>query len=143
MLLVQMQNPSTQLRWVGHPEKLGTLTNLGSQPICWTGLWSLGQRGAWDDGGGYSGFALVVGALYFANVGLCFGEGRDAAIFLHAIGASVVGGESEDEVVVVAVEKLTEVAGAGVDIFAGIENVAHAEARGGAGDELHQAAGIF
>jgi len=62
---------------------------------------------------------------------------------LDAIGAGVVGGEGERQVVVVQQQQLFQVARAGVDIFRGIENVFHAEAVGGFGEQLHQPAGVF
>ena len=80
------------------------------------------------------------------DVGAGFGVGRDAVVAVDGGGASVVGGEREGETVrvvvgVVAVEELIEIGGAAGDVLVGPEGVVDAELMGGAGHELHEAAG--
>jgi len=67
--------------------------------------------------------------------------GGNAVVAVDGGGASVVGGESEGEIVVVSGEELVEVGGAAGDVLVGMEGVVDAELLGGAGHELHEAAG--
>ena len=80
------------------------------------------------------------------DVGAGFGVRRDAVIAVDGGGACVVSGEREGQAVrivvrVVAVEKLIKIGGAAGDVLVGPEGVVDAELMGGAGHELHEAAG--
>ena len=50
---------------------------------------------------------------------------------LHAKRSGVVGRKREGEIVLVERQKIAEIVRAGVDVFGGIENIMHAEPRGG------------
>ena len=100
------------------------------------GGWSVGQ-------GELAAVELVEDA---GDVGAGFAVGRDAVVAVDGGGAGVVGGEGESEAVgvvagVVAGEELVEVGGAAGDVLVGAEGVVDAELVGGAGHELHEAAG--
>src|ERR1700734_3821922 len=95
----------------------------------------------------FKGQLSALELIHDANdVGAGFAEGRDAMIAVDGGGTGVVGGEREGQTVrvvvgVVAVEELIEVGGAAGDVLVGTECVVHAELLGGAGHELHEAAG--
>ena len=72
---------------------------------------------------------LVECALDAAEVRLSLAVGRHAAETLDALGTGVVGSQSQNDVVVVALEQFAQVARTCVDILPRIENVLHAEAR--------------
>jgi hypothetical protein len=75
------------------------------------------------------------------DVGAGFAIGGDAMVAVDGGRASVVGGEREGEIVVVAGQELVEVGGAAGDVLVGSEGVRDAKLLGGAGHELHEAAG--
>lgn len=69
-------------------------------------------------------------------------ERRHAAVAVHrALPRIVCTGHARD-VAVVAGDEPTQVGQAAADVLFGVEGVAHAEAFGGVGDELHQAHGV-
>src|ERR1700683_7876 len=131
-----MLHPNGCGRPMGHPkpsQKLTRKTN-GGGLVCLGGFLLL--------------FLLFVGGAFvedgdITDVGAGFGEGRDAAVFGDHVGAGVVGGEGEGQIVVVLVEEVAEVVRAGVDILTGIENIGDLIFRGGGGEKLHEATGLF
>ena len=62
-------------------------------------------------------------------------------VAVDGAGTGVVGGEGERDVVLVAGEQLVEVLGAAFDVLGGGEGVGDTKCGGGAGHELHEAAG--
>src|SRR6185436_3787274 len=86
---------------------------------------------------GCAGLALGVAAADLPDVGLGFAERGDAAVTLDGLGTRVVGGQSECQVVVVALEEFTEVLGTGVDVFGRVKDISYAKAGGGLRQQLH------
>jgi hypothetical protein len=75
------------------------------------------------------------------DVGAGFAIGRDAVVAVNGVGAGVVGGESEGEVVVVAGEELVKIGGSALEVLGGLEAVLDTELVGCAGHQLHESLG--
>ena len=88
-------------------------------------------------------FARVVGFLDAADVGDGFAIGWHGFELVDALRAGVVGGEGEDEIVVVTIEKFAKIFCSGFDVFLRVENIPDTETRGGPRQKLHEAARIF
>src|SRR5262249_9540801 len=85
-------------------------------------------------------FALIVVLFHFNDIVARFAERRDDCD--DAFGASIVGGEREKQIIVVALQQVAKKKRTTLDIFPGSKNNFHAALRGGLGHELHQAASI-
>jgi len=111
----------------------------------WSGLdWSFGGGGLGGifpgegSSGGFIGeFLFVEVANDAGDVGFGFVVGRNAVVLVDALRAGVVGGESFDEVEVVALQEFAKITGAGFDVGLRVKGVADAELGSGLGHKLH------
>ena len=90
------------------------------------------------------GLALAIRFIkpqHFSDVAAGLGIGRDGAVFVHGFGAGVVGRQGKPGLAVVAVEHFSQVAGAALDVFPGVEGVADLQVALGLRHDLHQTFG--
>lgn len=96
-----------------------------------------GSKGG--ESSGVSAVEITITAEHAFHVVLGFGEGRNAAVFLHIAFTGVVGGEGQFQVVVIAVDQVLDVLCAGPDVFSRVVGIIHAVHTCSGGHELHQA----